>query len=379
MAQRSEVLTPLDGFFRELDTCTACPKLCVHACPVAEAAANERLSPWGKMTMANLMRKGKRPRTRTEAELFYHCLGCMQCTVVCKRQVPVDEVMARGRIEAYREGLHPEALEPWLEKFRRYNNPYGLDLQEMQRRLVDRVFWTETPQAIYLPGSRELALASQHTERVFALFQMLGIDFVGLFVGVDTSLGLSLWRMGFEDLFRKHAFRVYRQLLGFKLIVTSDPEVAYALNVLYPRYGFKLKATVKHISEFLAPYVHNHHNPSQDGRSWCLHHNPVLARHLGVVRPAMKIGALLFERPAVELHWEAQHTWSSGYEEPVSYLYPALSAAIARRRIDEMVRCGARVAVTTSPGDYAHLREHAAGLITVEDLVDLVYYHFAGS
>ena len=378
MAARPEYLAPLDSYKVMLDTCITCPKLCVHACPVGEATGNERFSPWGKMTMAAMMYRGLRPLTAEDAEVFYYCLGCMQCTAVCKPLVLVEEVLAQGRIAAHRAGIAPESINQWHEHFRRFNNPYGENLNDKQRDLVEEIFWSETPQAIYLPGSTQLALAPEHTSRVFKLFQTLGIDYVGLFVGSDTDLGVSLYRMGLEDLFRKHAYRIYRQLLGFKLIVTADADVLYALRILFPRYGYNVTARVQHISEFLLPYVQNHHTEATDDRAWALHESPALTRHLGIEAEPLRLLRVLFRQPSKPLHWHGRETWSSGFEEPVATLFPDVSRNIARRRINELLERGARLVVTTSPGDYAQLKKHAPSHLAVEEIIDIVYDHFVG-
>ncbi len=378
MAQKPKSLANLKGYIKELETCGYCPKLCSQACPVGEAAASERYSPWGKMTLAMQLHQGFRSFNKDEALVFYHCLGCMQCTAACKKEIVVGEVLAEGRISAAAEGVAPKAAYDWLSRFKLYNNPYGVNLHERQRELVSEEFWTETPQAVYLPGASELALAPHHTTRTFQAFQALGIDYVGLFVGTDTSVGASILQMGFADLFRKHAFRIYNQLKGFKLIVSGDPEVVYALKQLYPRYGYKLTAKVQHLSEFLLPYVDKHHAEATDPRAFCVHEHPTLSRHLGVENAPRRLLSTLFEKPPIELYWQGRETWSSGCEEPVRSVLPNLSGLIAARRIQEILDRGANLVVTSSPSDYAQLKKYAPENLQVEGLIDVVYKHFVG-
>ncbi len=378
MAKRSKHIELLDKFRKELDTCTACPKLCTYACPVAEATGNERFSPWGKMTIAGQLQQGFMELDKETAEVFFYCLGCNLCTEVCEKDIDVSSVLDAGRIAVQKAGLGHDLLADWLETFKKYNNPYGINLHDRQRELVSEVFWSETPQAVYVPGSTELALVPSHTTKTFAIFQALGIDFIGLFVGTDTSTGISLYRMGFEDLFKKHAYRVYRQLLGFKLIISSDPEVVYALRVIYPRYGYQLSASIKHISEFLLPYVQNHHGEPMDDRPWSVQDNPVLARGLGVYSEPKKLLSVLFSRPGISLEWEGRKVWASGAEEPVSVLFPEVAENIARRRINEFIERGAKAIITVSPADYAHLSRFVPPELSVEGIVETVYEHFVG-
>ena len=70
---------PLDAHARTIETCVFCPKLCRFGCPVAEAEARETVTPWGLMTLADDVRRGRRPLDAAAADVWARCTGCGRC------------------------------------------------------------------------------------------------------------------------------------------------------------------------------------------------------------------------------------------------------------------------------------------------------------
>lgn len=77
-------------------TCTFCPKLCRHVCPVAVASGLESATATAMMTAAwQAVETG----ASADPDALAACLGCGACTRHCKHHVPVAERLdaAAGR------------------------------------------------------------------------------------------------------------------------------------------------------------------------------------------------------------------------------------------------------------------------------------------
>lgn len=71
-------------------TCTFCPKLCRHVCPVAVATGLESATATAMMTAAWLAATSGVP---ADPDALAACLGCGACTRHCKHHVPVAALL----------------------------------------------------------------------------------------------------------------------------------------------------------------------------------------------------------------------------------------------------------------------------------------------
>ena len=98
-------MTSIDRYAKALEYCTACPKLCHFACPASHAAAREATTPWGKMSLMNLLRKGHLEVIFENAEPLYHCMACGLCTAFCEHDIDVGLILTEGRAWLKERGI----------------------------------------------------------------------------------------------------------------------------------------------------------------------------------------------------------------------------------------------------------------------------------
>ncbi len=91
-------------------TCTFCPRLCRHVCPVALATGLEAATPSAMMGAVYLARRGLLdPSLAGRAAAM--CTACGACSRHCKEQVPVGDLLSQAR-SRYLPPRSPEALAP---------------------------------------------------------------------------------------------------------------------------------------------------------------------------------------------------------------------------------------------------------------------------
>ena len=150
--------------------------------------------------------------------------------------------------------------------------------------------------------------------------------------------------------------------LHVKAVYTTDPTVAYALKVLYPEaFGIALPFRIGHVTEWLCevldrekpelqPYegVVTYHDPSEMARYLRLHDQP--RKLLGAV-PGLKLAEMRFNRE------QARPTGAKP-----GTLYREEAKMLAKERMEEAKRTGARLLVTSSPYSRANLAAVPDGL-----------------
>ncbi len=88
-----------------IDTCSVCPRLCRHACPVAEGTAREAAVP---ATLATVLRRHRDGviDTALATQAAALCVDCGRCMEACHLHVPLPDALASawsafGLVEAW--------------------------------------------------------------------------------------------------------------------------------------------------------------------------------------------------------------------------------------------------------------------------------------
>ena len=101
----------LKQYEEALETCTYCPNLCLHSCPVSNVEKKSSVTPWAKMSLVQWVRQGLAPMNGESVDMFYKCTGCGACTSACAHGVEVGEVLFAARAEAQSRITGPRAEE----------------------------------------------------------------------------------------------------------------------------------------------------------------------------------------------------------------------------------------------------------------------------
>jgi ferredoxin len=94
------------------ESCSFCPQLCRHVCPVAVATGHEAATPAKMMTAVLLAQRGRIP-SHDAARAAALCSGCGACRDHCKYGIDVPAMLAdaRSRFAAATEPRAPEAVQ----------------------------------------------------------------------------------------------------------------------------------------------------------------------------------------------------------------------------------------------------------------------------
>lgn len=348
-------MTRLDRHREALNLCTYCPKLCTFACPVSNAEKQEAVTPWAKMTLANLLYKGVLPVDGVHSEPLLHCLACRLCTSYCKHEVDVGQVLTDARAELIDRGvIHPEAAR-LRDTWEQHDNRYGLNLGETLREMLGPERFVEEAQVVYFPGAETIAERPGEIHAAFSLFDSLSMDYVACYGGQQLDAGLSLYRAGFRADFALRAERLAHQLLRYKLIVTSSPESLYTLTALFLELGINLTGRVKHVLDLVWPLARGRAFGPPPAGDPTLHDPSYAVRYLNQADLPRSIVRALYGLDPIEMVYSRRSAYSSGSLPPYAVSHPGRAQDIARERLRQAAEVGAGRLLTGAPAAAALL------------------------
>lgn len=349
-----------------LEYCTYCPKMCRHACPVSTSTGHEPYIPQAKMSTLNLARKGHLPWTFEATEPIWACTGCRQCTEYCAHGVEPGATLFSGRAEAVRRGAGHPALERYPERFRARDDR----LRKTARQVLPKERFAEEAQVALWPGCDAIDKGAGDILNELALLDRLGETHVRLVDADRTCGGYPLLAAGHPDVFRWHAGRVAHELARYRTVVMSCSACVYALRVVYPAEGIRVRSEVKHVSEYLAGFA-DRIAPSTGAREPVTYHDPCyLTRYLGIEEQPRKVLARVAE--VREFEWSRKDTECCGGGGVLPKTMPLVADAMARRRLAEVARSGGGTVVTSCSTCKHMLARNAPAGVTVRDLVEVV-------
>ena len=367
-------MTLLKRYEQELDYCSYCPKLCTFSCPVSAVEKNEAYTPWAKMTLLNLLRKGLVEVEPETVEPLYHCLACRLCTTYCRHGNEVGEALTAGRAWLSERGMTHPALERLKENLFADGNTYGRDLKSVLEGIGGGERLVDDAQVLYFPGEAVLAERPEEMTRTFRIFDKFSIDFVACYPGPYFSSGMPLYRAGFLEDFESYARTVFESLAGKKLIIAASAEDAYALKALYLEFGFNLAGKVRHVLEFLDPYLKNAVFEKRVEKQAAYHDSAYLGRYLGMYEEPRAVLSRLTEEKPVEMVWNREGAFSCGRLGSFAFTHPGEAALIARERLRQAAEVGAELLVTASPeGAVALEGVRGKGDPEVRTLIDVIF------
>jgi Fe-S oxidoreductase len=342
-------MTRLDRHQKALDYCTYCPKLCTFACPVSNAEQQEAVTPWAKMTLANLLRKGHLPFDAEIVEPLYHCLACRLCTSYCKHEIDVGQVLTDARAELVDRGVVHPRLTRLQENWESFDNPYGIDLSDWLRELIGPERFVTDAQAVYFPGADTIAHRPSEITATFSLFDKLGVDYVGCYTGHQLAAGMTLYRAGFRRDFSIRAERLAHQLLRYKLILTSSPQTYYTLTALFLELDINLTGRVRHVLDLVWPLTKRRKLADPPKGVPTIHDPSYEARYLRRMDQPREIVQALYGLEPVEMVYQRVSAYASGQQSVYTLMFPESGNRIAAERLRQAREVNASAILTTSP------------------------------
>ncbi len=228
-------------------TCMYCPDLCLDQCPVVSSTGRSSYSPFAKMTIAGLISAGLINIDKEIALIPFRCTGCMACTEFCEHNIDVAQALRGTRNILIQKGFSPIDSSDLI---------YNLSQEFKSIKDILGKWFEPGFMAVMLPGKALLQDHPDSLERIFRLFEGLGIEYIGLDDEISQLCsGYELWAAGFEEDFAKHALSVWTKLRRFKIIVTPSPMEEYTLKFIYPGYNVGPGPQIRSLIEVILPLI----------------------------------------------------------------------------------------------------------------------------
>lgn len=357
---------------RDLDMCVFCPKMCRFACPMAEVEHREAITPWGKMTAAQLLRLRPGPDTTEAGEVVYHCLACLHCRTHCRHAVDVPAALLAARAELFSGQREDVRVSGFLSRFREAGNPLGEDLHPWLERTVPPRLRVPEARAVLFAGCQAIRAESALAAAV-RVFAAAGIDFVGVFGGEDLCCGAPLWHMGDRAGFEAHAVRLRRQLAGGRLILCLCPACRETLRHIYPQVGQPLAAEVADALEWIEPHLARRPPPARIAGRFAYHDPCFAGRYTDRYEAPRRILSQILAEPLREPPGSREDAACCGGGGGVPWILPDTAAQVARRRLLHLSSTGAEEIATACPGCRRMLAEAGGRVREVLELVAQAY------
>jgi Fe-S oxidoreductase len=356
---------------KDVDFCTACPKLCRHACPVGNAECRETVSPWGKMTMLGMVGSGLMAADADNCSLFYKCLGCLLCRTYCEHGIEVPESLIEGRALAYEKGVSPPDVAFLASRFMTTGGPARERLNGRLREKLGPGYFEPGANAVVFAGCVHTKSNPGIAGKLLEAAGKLGADYLGVWDGSPYCCGLPLKSAGLKERFLEHASRVASQLSRYRLVVTPCPGCAHTLRAVYHELGVGITAKVMHAAEFLLPLASKAGIAARPGGTLAYHDPCYLGRYLGVYDAPRKLLEMCGMKVA-EFQWRGEGAYCCGGGGNLPLTNRETARKVAAARLWQASVLGADGIATACPSCERMLGGGAADGVDGMDVVDIV-------
>ena len=333
--------------------------LCLAVCPLYRLTLNETDSPRARVAVLRAVREGliEEPSDDTAAR-FFRCLLCGACTFTCPSGVTVDRILELTRGEMSDQGLMPEPLVALGDRIAEGHNISGEPNE-------NRLMWTdnlpsppkgigkERAEVVYFVGCvsamfpRSYSVAQSFVE----LLEKAGVNY-GLLGEQEWCCGYPQAISGEPDRARKtmrHNVEAVRAMEA-KTVVTTCPSCYHFWKHTYPAaLEEEIDIDVLHATEFVADLLETDRLPLRDDlrEQTVTYHDPCdLGRKSGVFDAPRRILAQIPNVTLVEMPENREGSHCCGGGGNLESLDPALSGAIAARRIQQAAETGAKTVLS---------------------------------
>ncbi len=233
--------------------------------------------------------------------------------------------------------------------------------------IFEKLFGQNT---LYYPGCLTKFVAKDLKEKYEKILRKFGIDFIEL-SELEKCCGSPALKAGYPEDFKKLAqenLKIFKEH-AVKKIVTNCPACFMILKKYYKEaLGDKWDIEVEHISQTINSKLKNQKSKLKNEK--ITFHDPChLGRQMGVFEePRDIIKKLGYE--ILEMELSKNESFCCGGGGGVKSNEPELSNKIAKDRIEQAKKTGAKILVTNCPLCYFHLKENATE-IEVKELIEL--------
>lgn len=341
----------LENVAEEFEQCFKCG-LCLANCPVYKELILEKFAPRGKIQLARYYGEGKLDLSDQYVDIFARCLLCGACVSTCPSGAELNKVFLAMREEIARERGHEPGVQAVLKSIAAKHNISDEDNEE---RADWRDFLKDVPDHAYEKDRAEVAYFVGCVASFFPMVQSIPQNFVGILAsaGVDfTILGGEEWCCGYPliaagepkkaDELAAHNLEKMKSL-GAKKVVFSCPTCYRTWSEHYDT-----DLNLYHNTQLIRTLVEEGKIFFNEMNTTVVYHDPCdLGRGGGEFEAPREILKSVPGLNLVELESNRAKSVCCGGGGNVEMSDADLSDAVAGKKIEEILKTGAKTVVTS--------------------------------
>jgi heterodisulfide reductase subunit D len=350
----------------EIEACTNC-QICADVCPAVNASGDGELSGVYRLSglkeilqgRSSLLRKFLRKREPSEEQwkhfsaTVFKCTLCANCQEVCPVGIGLKNLWLSLRQDLVHSAVYPQKIEMIRENLAATRNVFAednaerADWVEEMRQAPEHGFVKDRAEVVYFAGcvAAYFPLAQKIPIALAEILDSAGVDF--------TLLGEEEWCCGFPMLgaglremfaeFERHNLEAVRGK-GAREVIFACPSCYQMWREHYAIHG-TLK--IGHASQFLMDLVKKGGISLQNLPLRVTYHDPCdLGRGARVFEEPRRLIRCIPGIKLLELPHNRDECRCCGGGGNLEMIDARLSAAIARRKIEEALSIGAEAVVT---------------------------------
>ncbi len=367
-------------FYDEVAKCNHCG-FCLAHCPVYTVTGREWATPRGKNALVRAIIEGKIDWTPEIEETLFRCTGCRLCTQTCFPAVETNQGVLAGRECLVDQKLYPKIIDRVVEALETHSNI--LNEPNVNRTLwleklgdiPEHHFQKEKAKVVYFVGcvSAFYPMAQKIPQTFVQILSRAEVDFT-LLGGEEWCCGFPLIQAGMKDKMQKlveHNQTKVREI-GAETVVFACPSCFHTWKEKY-----EVDAELLHSTQFIERLIGDGKILFKNGADRTVtYHDPCdLGRNSKVFDAPRNILKKIPGLNLVELEGNRQLSICCGGGGDLEMIDPALSAAIAQRKIEEIQRTGAEEVVTSCQQCIRTISSHARKnkiKLKVRDITEVV-------
>ncbi len=345
--------------------CTGC-SLCVDVCPAVSARKDGRLSGLyrleelrkitgaraGILQRLSLKKSPSKDQLKEFSETVYRCTLCGGCEEVCPTGISLKDIWLSLRQDLVHSGTHPAEVEIIHKNTIASHNVFNEDNEERSDWVEDM---EDRPAHGYIKDKADVVYFTGCVASYFPMAQKIPMALVRILdaANIDfTLLGSEEWCCGFPLLgaglrdkigeLIDHNMEAVRKK-GARKVLFACPSCYQMWKEYYPP-----EFDIFHVTQFLKQLISDGSIELKELDLTVTYHDPCdLGRGCNEYdAPREAIRAIPGVR-LVEMEHNRENCLCCGGGGNLEMLDPGLSSDIARNKIEEVIRTGARTVVTS--------------------------------
>ena len=335
----------------EFDQCIKCG-LCLATCPIGKELFLEKYTPRGKIQLAKRYASGDLEISEHYRDIFAKCLLCGACSVTCPSGVKLTDVLVGMREEIVgKGGIHPN-VEPAMQSLVvNYNisdeaNSERGDWRDDINGLPDHMYEKERAEVVYFVGcvSSFFPMVQSIPQNMVRILETSDVDFT-ILAGEEWCCGFPLIGAGTPEKMGELIEHNIEQVkgLGASKMVFSCPSCYRTWKEYY-----SIDLELFHSTQFIQRLIKDGAVPMGELHETVTYHDPCdLGRNGGVFDAPREVLGSIPGLTLVELENSCAQSICCGGGGNLEMADSGLSGSIARNKLAEIQRTGAKTLVTS--------------------------------